>query len=788
MRARPLPASTLLLLILVSALLGAACVFGGEGDRDLSEFFPTAPEDEAAEQAQSDPDAVAPAGDAGEQSVQAAATPAERLLDVSIPPETALEAVEKYYALIAADRFEDAYRLLALDARDRIAIDAFVERHQDIWAEATITALRWEVLPPPGANVAGIEVDLTYETAFFGEVLDRVFVRTLRQPNWVLDWTPDLIFSGLGEPGSLVHTFIDVPVRGDIFDRNGEPLAVKGEQAVIGISHDLIEDEDLVIQTFVEKLSLDELAVRNLVFQPVPSYFFIPIVRLEHNTSPQLIAEFEQLAEIGILVQRETIRRYPQGEVASHVIGFMSEVNEEELLELAPQGFEAGDQIGRDGAEAIFESELAGQRGGRLTIIAPNGTTLRELAERPAVPAVDVYLSIDLRVQQAAELALGDDAGAVIVMDPRTSQLLAVASYPRFNPNDFVGGISQEDLDRYLENEERPFVNRGTEETYAPGSTFKIVTAAAALEALDYTLDTILPCDATWYGLGPDVPLKNWKEENAGNLNIAQALAESCNTFFYQVGMDLHLQGENLLTEYASGFGFGRQTGVVGLGEVPGINPGPEWKRLNRNDFWYTGDTVNVSIGQGFLDVTPLQIANAYAALATDGILRTPLAAESLRLPDGTVLDSFEAAPIGVLPISSESHTILQQGTREVISTVRGTGFRIFQGSGVLAAGKSGTAEELVRLENVFEERPTEEEQAEAEEDEDAQAQAEEEEEEDDGIRNNAWFVVYADVPTPSLLVTVVVDDGDSGSAVAGPIARAVLVRTMSAGWVPILE
>ncbi len=796
MLARPRSALTLTIGLLIVAAASAACVFGGEGERDLSEFFPEAPADEVAQ------DAAAEAADgttAEEQ--QAAADPTtndptavpaqevdERLLDVSVPPETALEAVQKYFALVASGRFEDAYRLLALDARERIAIDAFVGRHHDIWAEATITGLRWAIVPPPGPNVAGLEVNLVYETEFFGDVPDRIFVRTLRQPNWVLDWTPDLIFDGLGEPGNLVHRFVDVPIRGDIFDRNGVPLAVKGEQAVIGISHDLIDtrDEDLVVSTFVEKLGLDELAVRNLVFQDVPSYYFIPIVRLDHNTSPALIAEFEQLAALGILVRRETIRLYPQGETAAHIIGFMGEVNPEELAALESQGFRPGDAIGRDGAEAIFESTLAGARGGRLTVIAPNGSTVRLLAERPPAPARDVYLSIDLRVQQLAEATLGDEAGAIIVMDPRTSQLLAAASYPRFNPNDFVGGISEEELDAYLENEQRPFVNRVTEETYAPGSTFKVVTAAAALEALDYTPDKILPCDSVWFGLGPDVPLKNWKEDDAGNLNLAQALAESCNTFFYQVGMELHLQGENLLREYTAGFGFGRETGVLGLSEVPGINPGPEWKRLNRNDFWFTGDTINVSIGQGFLDVTPMQMANAYAALATDGILRTPLAAHSLRTPDGVVVERFEAAPIGVLPISSESHAILLQGTREVISTRRGTGFYIFQGSPLLAAGKSGTAEQIVRLEDVFQEREEEEEEeepAEGEEDD-----AEEEEEEDDGTRNHAWFVVWADVPEPSLLVTVVLDDGESGAGDAGPIARIVLERTMLSGWVPSLD
>ena len=268
MLARPRSALTLTIGLLIVAVASAACVFGGEGERDLSEFFPEAPADETAEEV-----AAETADGTTTEEQQAAADPTtsdptavpaqpvdERLLDVSVPPETALEAVQKYFALIASGRFEDAYRLLALDARERIAIDAFVGRHHDIWAEATITGLRWAIVPPPGPNVAGLEVNLVYETEFFGDVADRIFVRTLRQPNWVLDWTPDLIFDGLGEPGNLVHRFVDVPIRGDIFDRNGVPLAVKGEQAVIGISHDLIDtrDEDLVVATFVDKLGLDE--------------------------------------------------------------------------------------------------------------------------------------------------------------------------------------------------------------------------------------------------------------------------------------------------------------------------------------------------------------------------------------------------------------------------------------------------------------------------------------------------------------------------------------------------
>ena len=784
MRARARPALFLTTLTIVAALIGGACVFGGEGDRDLSEFFPEAPAPEPIDAGAPAAAEPAPVGAPAETPID------EALLDVTVPPRTALEAVQKYYALLSLGRLEDAYRQLSLEARTRISSEDFVQRHDDIWAEATITGLTWQTVPPPGENVAGIEVDLVYATSGFGELRDRVFAPTVREPNWVLDWTPDLIFDGLAPPGYLVHRFVDVPPRGDIFDRNGVPLANKGEIAVIGVSLDLITDEAAVVDIFVDLLDLDELAVRNLVFQPVPSYFFIPIVRLDHNTDPALVAQFEQMADLGILVRRETIRRYPQGRTASHVVGFLQEVTEEELLELAPLGYQPGDLVGRDGAEALFERELAGRRGGRLAIIAPDGRTVRELGEQPLTPAQDVYLTIDVRVQEVAELALGEDPGAIIVQDLRGNELLAVASFPRFDPNDFIGRLSEEQFSEYFEDERRPFVNRASEETYAPGSTFKIVTAAAALGALGYSADTQLPCDAIWTGLGPDAsPLHNWKEDDAGNLRLPQALAESCNTFFYEVGKALHLQDENVLTEYASGFGFGRETGAVGLFEHPGINPGPEWKRLNLNDFWYTGDTVNVSIGQGFLDVTPLQLANAYAALATDGILRTPLAAHSLRTPEGEILLRFTPTPIGVLPVSASAQTLLQQGTREVISTARGTGFSIFRSSPLRAAGKSGTAEDLVAERDPNEDEPGEAEappppEPPADEAAEGEDQAPAEEGEADDTRNHAWFVVWANVPLPKALVTVVVDDGESGADVAGPIARLVLERTLLSGWV----
>ena len=723
--------------VAVLAWIAAACGLGGNDDPDLARFF-----DEAAGQSESAP-ATATDGAA------ATGTPADpALLDLSQAPRTALEAVQRFYALVSAERFEDAYRLVSLEVRETISAEQFAERYRDIWDEVTVQALTWSVVPPPGENVAGVEVTLHYETAFFGPFEERVFAPTRRQPNWVVDWSPDLVFAGLGERGFLIHRFIDTPERGDIRDRNGVALATKGEVAVIGISRELVTDDDAVIETFVERFNLDEETARNLFYQDVPQYFFIPLVRLQYDSDPALVQEFEQMAERGILVQRETRRIYPQGTLAAHVIGFLAEINAGELETLAAVGYQSGDLVGRDGAEVIFEPQLAGTRGGRLTILSPDGRVVREIATRPAVAAQDVWLTIDARVQRVAELALGDRPGAVVVMDPRNAEILGMASFPTFEPDAFVRGLTEEEFSLYFDDPLLPFVNRPAERLYPPGSTFKVVTEAAALEVGGYAPDTRISCPAVWDGLGLDNLKVNWKEDDRGDLTLNQALAESCNTVFYQVGVALHELDEDILTQFSAGFGFGLPTGIIGVREEAGVNPGPEWKRIQRNDFWYTGDTVNLSIGQGFLLATPLQITNAYAALASDGILRTPVAVLAFRTPEGEVTQTFATAPLGVLPVSAETLAVVRTGMRDVIASRLGTGWLPFRGTPLLAAGKSGTAEDLDE-------------------------------------QSHALFVAYANTPDPRLVVTVVLDDGESGADEAGPIARQILEVTLLSGWVP---
>ncbi len=782
------------LALLCAALLLNGCVFGGESERDLSVHFPS-PADEQAEgdQSAANEDAsgeLAPPGGPGDYL-----PPAEDLENLKVAPPSARFAIQSFFHLVATGQLRSAYERTSTETRERISVERFEQRYNDIWAEATIGGFAWEVVEQEDENASSHEVVLRYQTTFFGEIKEIVQARTLRQPHWVVDWTPDLIFSGLGSPGYLIHSQIERPSRGLILDRNGVALAGETEVVIVGVHWDFIDDEEAVLGFFVDRLGMEEEEVRERIYQDVPSYQFIQVAALPTDTSPEVILEFEQLASMGILLQRQTRRFYPFGELAAHVIGYLQEINPEELAELYIEGYRAGDMVGRDGIEQTFERVLAGRRGGSLNIISPIGRPVREITRRAATPGANIRLTLDVRVQQLAESALGEEPGAVVAIDPRSGHVLGMASFPRIDPNTIVDGVTEEEYETYFFDERQPFINRAVEQVYAPGSTFKVVTLAAALEGTDYEITDRISCPAEWMKVG-DLPLRNWKDENQGRITLSQALAESCNTVFYELGLSLDRIDEEILPATAAGFGFGQHTGIIGLNEESGVNPGPDWKAVQVNDAWYTGDTLNMSIGQGFVAVTVLQMANAYAALATNGVVSTPIIVQSIE-PGNAPPQVIERRPITVLPVSADTLDQLQGALRTTVSRGYGTAFGVFSGSALRVAGKSGTAEDQVvdpeLLAEVDEEANEVDEDGEIEvdlnseqtEQDQAQEESQEEGEPENRSTNHAWFAAWANFEDPRLVVTVVLDDGDSGSDDAGPIVRRILEGTILNNWVP---
>lgn len=809
----------------LAAAAASACIFGSEAreDRDLSQSFAQqsgqagddGAEGQSADQgtqqaaesstggAAGQADAATNGGAEGDSEQQSAAWPESRappplqhfLEDLSVPPETPLAAVQRFFHLIEHERYEDAWSGITQESRDVVPRDAFAQRYRDIAAEATIRGVNWAVDWQGDAEARSFEVILRYQTTFYGEIEERVGALVFAQPDYVVHWTPDLIFDGLNGRGYLIRNNIIAPDRGRILDRNGVPVAEDRGVAIVGLFREAIDEGETeeVIAFFTGRLGLAEAEVRGRLNSSLPASQFVPVASLPIDTPQALLDEYQTLTHLGILLRFEPRRYYPYGDSAAHVIGYLQEINAEELAARYGDGYRSGDLVGRDGIERSWDESLAGRRGGQLVIIDADSWPVRVIAERRAAAGSDIRLTLDIRVQQLAERALGDQPGAVVALDPRGGHIIAMASYPRIDLNDIVDGFTQEEADLYFSDARQPFVNRALQQIYAPGSTFKTITLAAALQEGGFEIDDRISCPALWSAVGQE-PLRNWKTVDRGRMPLSQALAESCNTVFYEIGLSLDRLDPGLLSRVAGGFGFGLPTGVVGLYEEAGVNPSPDWKRANRGDRWYTGDTLNASIGQGFVSVTALQLANAYAAIATTGVLHTPLAVIAVE-PPGLEPLPLERRRISVLPVSSETLGDLQRSLRDVVAQPYGTGFLPFKDSALEVAGKSGTAEDrVIDVQSIASVETAGGEEAEEEEDESDTLQFEDEEEEPpepaevappaQQFSTHAWFAAWADYQNPRLLVAVVLDDGASGADNAGPIVRQVLEGALNSGWV----
>jgi penicillin-binding protein 2 len=675
------------------------------------------------------------------------------------PPKTSLETAQRFLDLWREGEYGEMYELISAEARAGITKEDFVKRYDAIAEEATIEGVDYELGPNVTDEDEEVVVDVTIHSAFFGDIVQEQRVVLLREEvsrpgkdgespqvaeEWRVDWTPSLIFAELDDV-TLVHFFTETPRRGSILDRNGKELAVDATLPVVGFVPDLTTDKEALITTLAGALKMAESEVRSLVETDLPSYYFIPVKTLAYGTSAETLEKFYAMSDLGVVVREETQRIYPNGDSAAHVLGYLAEVSAEQLEELSSRGFRAGDMIGADGIELQFDEVLAGERGGTLTTITPEGTISRTIAEKPAVAGKDVLLTLDVEVQKAAEKTLGERVGSIVVMDPRDNAVLALVSFPRFNPQGLTDGLSTEEYNKLANDARQPFLHRPLLATYPPGSTFKPVTMAAGMEKAGVGAGETFRCSPTWDGLGEEFVKKNWQSTDRGYLTPAQGLMASCNPVFYEIALRLDHAGPMLLSEFARGFGYGALTGINALDEAPGTVPDEEWKQENFEEPWYSGDTVNLGIGQGFLAVTPLQIANAYSAIADTGVLRKPLLVRAIAEPGGAAAQEFTAEEIAPLPISQATLAEIRHGLTLVTQNPGGTSYQVFASSSLDAAGKSGTAEDLpFGADHVF-------------------------------------FVAYANRSAPSAVALVALEEGKLGSVEAGPKARQVLEATISA-------
>ncbi len=503
---------------------------------------------------------------------------------------------------------------------------------------------------------------------------------------------------------------------------------------------------------------IDELkrlyADRSLTFLPSSSSFghvkpFVPVF-LERNVSMEklAVAETHALEIPGVMTEVSPVRHYLNGEMTAQMIGFTGEVNREELERDVTDKLTTGDIIGKFGIEKFLDAHLRGESGAEQVEVNVTGKTIRSLGRIRATPGNNVVLTIDSELQKAAWSAMGDRAGAVVVLDPRDGAVLALVSSPSFDPNLFSGGISHDDWETLSNHPKHPMENRSISGQYPPGSTYKPILAAAALEEGLITPETTFYCNGS-FELG-DRTFRCWQEKGHGNVNLHRAIVESCDVYFYNLGKRL---GVDRIAAYARAFGLGAPLGIDLLREKGGLIPTKQWKLSRFRQAWQTGETISIAIGQGFNLVTPLQLANVYAVLANGGNLYRPRLLKQLESSDGRIVKVYEPEKQGVLSINPQNIQIINRALWGVVNEKGGTGY-ILKRKEQDVCGKTGTAQ-VIGLPQ------------------DAKARKMRQASGDFG--DHALFVCFAPYGNPEIVVAVILEHAGHGGSAAAPVARKVI-------------
>jgi len=433
----------------------------------------------------------------------------------------------------------------------------------------------------------------------------------------------------------------------------------------------------------------------------------------------------------GTVILTQPVRNYYYHELSSHVLGHLGEVNQEELSANPTFGIELGDLVGKMGVEKVYNSYLQGRKGGEQVEVDAYGRFSRLISERDPLPGDNIYLTIDLEMQKIAERELGKQKGVVLIADSETGEILVLASHPSFDPNLFSWGISEDEWKELVQDPGDPIENRALRGEYPAASTIKIIITVAALENNIIGKEEMFFC-------GGELPVGNrvfkcWKEEGHGKLDLEQAIIHSCNVFFYQLGLKM---GVKRIIQYARLFGLGEATGLDLISEKSGFLPTPEWKSKTKGEAWYPGDTANISIGEGFILVTPLQMLRVIAAVANGGNLIKPHLVKKIVNSQGKIVENFSPRKGEKIPISPSTLDFLRKSLRGVIKG--GTGWRA-ENKIVKIAGKTGTPE------SSDEERP------------------------------HNWFIGYAPSDAPRLAIVVLVEHREEEISIAAQIAGKIL-------------
>jgi len=542
------------------------------------------------------------------------------------------------------------------------------------------------------------------------------------------------------------------PQRGLIYDRNGVILAENIPTFSLELTPENVSDIDDTLQQLAALFAMTDQDMLDIKERIKQQRRFRQVILKERLTEQEVaIFSVNRHRFSGVDVVGRLIRHYPQGALFAHTVGYVGRINEQDLQEIDEQNYKGSMQIGKTGIEKQYEGLLHGQVGYQQVETNVQGRIVRELNSMPSVSGQDLFLHLDINLQRVAAEAMGDFNGAVVALDPKTGGVLAMVSKPDFDPNEFVLGISSKNYAALRDSPDMPLFNRSLRGRYPPGSTLKPFIALAGLEFGVITEQSKTFCPG-WYTLpGQDHRYRCWKAHGHGHMDLENSISQSCDVYFYDLANTL---GIDRIHSFLDLFRFGRYTEIDLPGESKGLSPSKEWKRANRNKAWYPGETLISGIGQGFNQMTPIQIAHATAVLAMRGIDMSPRVARASRPTGQSALQLFPAQTSESLPMeNSRNWEAVIDSMVDVVHGARGSARHIGTDLPFKVAGKTGTAQVFgIKQDEKYDAKTLERK-----------------------LHDHALFIAFAPVEAPQFVVAVVVEHGGGGSTMAAPIARKLI-------------
>jgi penicillin-binding protein 2 len=551
------------------------------------------------------------------------------------------------------------------------------------------------------------------------------------------------------------------PNRGLILDRNGVVLAENLPAYQLELTREQVPDVDATLRTLsgIGLVDAEDIDRLKRLIRSRPLFEGVPI-RLQMTDEEVARFAVHRHELPGVDIRTRLTRHYPFGAIAVHALGYVSAISEQDVLRIDASQYAGTTLIGKVGVEASYEKQLHGSPGFRQILVNAQGRPVEaknplqsDLSSKPAVAGSDLILSLDLSAQRAAEEALAGKRGAVIAIDPSNGDVIAFASVPGFDPNGFARGLSRADYSALEGDIDRPLFNRVMRGAYPPGSTIKPVMALAALDYSAVDPAQVRYCRGFFTLPGSSHRYRDWKPAGHGWVNLQEAVAQSCDTYFYGVAQAL---GIDRLSTFLSKFGLGQRTGIDIDGEKPGLVPSREWKQKTypRESVWFPGDTVILGIGQGYLLATPLQLAHVASVIAAHGTTFQPRLVTGVRNAHTGEVRRLPPRPSPpVDPDETARWQRVVDAMIGVMSPPHGTARATAVGSAYQIAGKTGTAQVFTI----------------------GQSEKYKEEEVEERMRDHALFISFAPAEAPRIAVAVLVENGGHGAGVAAPVARKVM-------------